>query len=1030
MLRVECGLIDFGSMDAISFVLGIKSSHLRSTHLRDLVYRGRVLRTSIINADGTATEAATDAQANGHGKGDANGADASHEEVLHDAGQRHDPQTAWVMAVYEDEAGEEQKWKRSITNSGQSEYRINNRVVGAKQYNDALEAENILIKARNFLVFQGDVEAIASQSAKDLTRLVEQISGSLEYKADYERLKVEAEKAEEDQYLKLNQRRSLNAEVKQYQELKREADNYAKKVDQRDEAIVNQVLWKLYHLQRVMEESGAEIEKYQEELKEYRRGVEKHETRLEEAKKEQAKVGREVGKTERSIRRKEKEVEQKENSLVPIDEKIVISEKALKKYETRINEISKERDGQLRNPNQLKKDLALVQKAEKKWNDEWKELTKRKGIELSQSDMQEYNRLRAEVNRRTAADQIKVDDLTRQERTDEETLNSLKSTVESSEAQILKLQEEIQDAVERTDAINNQAKHIGKDIESKKKALNSLASERLRTAQKQTEMDEKLQGILNKLIEADDGRRQSERDVRSREVVAAMKRIFPGVRGRIHELCKPKQKKFDTAVSTVLGRHFEAVVVDTEKTAKECIQYLRDQRVGQATFIPLDTIQVKAVNSNLKGMHPAMRLAIDTIEYDNSVERAMSYVCGNDIICDDLATAKYICYEKGVEAKAVTLDGTVIHKGGLMTGGRGPSDRNSKKWEDNELENLRKLRDNLLNDLAALPKGRSKAAEEETLQGELAGLDQRLIYAKEEVNALEKNLESKRKELNFTKSQLKEARPKYQSKTDTLNSLKETLMQYRDAISQVEDAVFADYCRRLKFDNIRVYEAQHGSIEQEAAQKRLEFTMQRSKLENQLSFETQRLQSTQDRIKTLHDQSKRDETLIADLRAEKETIQEELDGLNPELEQLTEQLGRHKESYAQKSEKVTELRHEVEKRSKHVESALRTITGLEAELQRSAASRYALLRKCKIEEIEVPLKEGSEPLDSLPANDLVPSDPDAMDVDGDPDSTNAQPAAVQSYGIDVDFDELAEDLMEVSFHISSFRLERYIDSLR
>ena len=44
------------SMDAISFVLGIKSSHLRSTHLKDLVYRGRVLKHSKIHADGTATD--------------------------------------------------------------------------------------------------------------------------------------------------------------------------------------------------------------------------------------------------------------------------------------------------------------------------------------------------------------------------------------------------------------------------------------------------------------------------------------------------------------------------------------------------------------------------------------------------------------------------------------------------------------------------------------------------------------------------------------------------------------------------------------------------------------------------------------------------------------------------------------------------------------------------------------------------------------------------------------------------------------
>ena len=57
-------------------------------------------------------------------------------------------------------------------------------------------------------------------------------------------------------------------------------------------------------------------------------------------------------------------------------------------------------------------------------------------------------------------------------------------------------------------------------------------------------LDEKLQEVLNKLIEADNGRRQSEKELRMRETVAAMKRIFSGVKGRVHELCKPKQKKW------------------------------------------------------------------------------------------------------------------------------------------------------------------------------------------------------------------------------------------------------------------------------------------------------------------------------------------------------------------------------------------------------------------------------------------------------------------------------------------------------
>lgn len=132
-------------MDAISFVLGVHSSHLRSQNLKDMIYRSEALRNV---DDSPATP-----------------------------GGGRSPRRAHVTAVYQTSEGREIKFMRSINNSGQSEYRINDRTVQYSQYNAALEKENILVKAKNFLVFQGDVESVASQNPKDLTRLIEQISG-------------------------------------------------------------------------------------------------------------------------------------------------------------------------------------------------------------------------------------------------------------------------------------------------------------------------------------------------------------------------------------------------------------------------------------------------------------------------------------------------------------------------------------------------------------------------------------------------------------------------------------------------------------------------------------------------------------------------------------------------------------------------------------------------------------------------------------------------------------------------------------
>ena len=998
------------SMDAISFVLGIKSSHLRSTHLRDLVYRGRVLKHSKINADGTATENVT----NGDGNGDAGaGASDDDEEAGTQAStQRNDPQTAWVMAVYEDDAGEEQRWKRSITSSGASEYRINNRVSNAKQYNEALEAENILIKARNFLVFQGDVEAIASQSPKDLTRLIEQISGSVEYKTEYERLKVEKEKADEEQQYRLQQRRGINGEIRQFQQQKEELDKYENMSEERDQAVVTQTLWRLFHLQRTIEDSTAEIQKHQEELKEFRRNAKKFEDKLEEARREQAQAGKEVSKVEREIKRKEKSVEEKENALVPIDEKLSISHANAAKYDKRIAEITSERDTTEKQAKQYQKDLATVQKAQGRWEDEWRVQQQQAGRELSDEDRQEYHNLRAEVYRRSGNDQIQVDNLTRQLKTDEETVNSLKFQVESMQGQASVLEPEVDSVKERRAEVNNLVKSTTKDIDAKKKAINTLTSERERTRQKHNELDEKLFQVLTKLHDAQGTQRESAKEARTREMVAQMKRIFPGVKGMVNQLCRPKQKKYEASIATALGRHWDAIVVDTDKTARECIQHLKDQRAGVMQFIPLDTIIHSQPNANFRGIQQGARLAIDTVDYDAQHERAMGYAFGNCIVTDTLKIARTLCYERNVDAKAVTLDGTVIHKGGNMTGGEGPSDR-KRRFEETEVENLRALAEKFKADIEALPKGHKRQAEEEQLLSDLSGLESKLKYAQDELKALDRNIESKCKVLAFARSQLGDVQPKYNEQARGLDSLRRQLEESAASIEEVEDEVFANFCQRLGYGGIREYENQQGAMQEEATRRKNEFIGQISRLENQVSFESERLKNTRNRIAHMEKQGQRDRDMIAELEQQKEELGAEMDELGALIEQLNEQLVGLREEFERRGATVSDARREVQKRGKSVESTVKEVGELEAVSQAAVQTRYGVLRNCKVENIELPLERGSRKIDALPLEDVLlgeEDDADAMDVDGG--AANGSAPQFNDYGIHVDFSELEDDLKE------------------
>ncbi|XXH00411.1 substrate-specific activator of APC-dependent proteolysis [Hypoxylon texense] len=983
------------SMDAISFVLGIKSSHLRSAHLKDLVYRGRVLKTSKINDDGSAADPTTNGHTNGHANGDDN-----------DKPNRNDPKTAWVMAVYEDDAGDEQRWKRTITSQGSSEYRINDRVVTAQQYNEGLEAENILIKARNFLVFQGDVEAIAAQSPQDLTRLIEQISGSLEYKAEYERLQSEADQAAENSNFQLQRRRGINSEIKQYQEQKREAENFQKKTDERDAAIVTHILWKLYHFQQVMDDSSAKIQEHQENLKEFRRNVESFEKKLEAARREQANAAKEVHKVERDIKRQEKEIEEKENSLVPIEEKVQQTSSQADTIRKRIDTVRKERDEQRKLIAKIEKDLATVQKAQKQFEDQWKETMKKQGKELSDADRKEYNSLRAQALNKSSENQAKLENLNRQLKTDEVTVNSLKGKVDGYQAAVEKLETEVAAIQERKTTTEATVKQLSSEMDAKKKEFNQVTSERVRTNQKRTELDEKLQEVLRKLLEADDGRRQNDRETRMKEMVTSLKRIYPGVKGRVGELCKPKQKKFDEAVITALGRDFDSVVVDSEKTGVECVQYLKDQRFPPMTFIPLDNIKVNAANTAVKGISGA-RLTIDAIDFDSSLERAMSYACGGSIVCDNLEIAKHVCYDRRIQVKAVTLEGFVIHKAGLMTGGRGP-EKGKRRFEEHDVQNLQKMADKLRDEIEKLPRADRRGTAEETLQNELAGLEQRLTFANSELTAFNQNLASKKKELEHVKRQLKEWQPKFKEENNKLQKTRASVEKFKVAIAEVEDKIFDDFCKRLGYDDIRAYEAQQGSLEQEAHEKRTEFDLQRSRLESNKSWETSRHSDTESRLHNLEERLKRLSKDIESYQSEKEEIEEALGDLQDNLTALQEQLDEYKAELTKRTEKVNAAKAEVQKRSKDIESRQKAISALETEVQKNSAGKFALLRRCRLEQINIPLTAGS--LDNLPNEDnLLHQDPDAMDVD-DGDDAGMMGDAMDDYGIEIAFDQLDDDL--------------------
>lgn len=70
--------------------------------------------------------------------------------------------------------------------------------------------------------------------------------------------------------------------------------------------------------------------------------------------------------------------------------------------------------------------------------------------------------------------------------------------------------------------------------------------------------------------------------------------VVAGVSGRVTELARVSQPKYNLAMSVVMGRDLDGVIVDTKETAQDCIQWLRTNQVAPMTFFPLDTVRPKA----------------------------------------------------------------------------------------------------------------------------------------------------------------------------------------------------------------------------------------------------------------------------------------------------------------------------------------------------------------------------------------------------------------------------------------------------
>ncbi|KAK7020211.1 Structural maintenance of chromosomes protein 1 [Paramarasmius palmivorus] len=971
-------------MDAISFVLGVKSAQLRSSQLKDLVYRGRKLARQSVEGEAEPSISVDDDEDEGEGEGTA--------------------KRAWVMAVYLDhKKDEEWKFQRTISTTGASEYRLNDKVVTYSAYNAALMSHNILVRAKNFLVFQGDVEAVASQSPKELSRLIEQISGSLELAAEYEKAKEEQERATENATFNFTKRRGMVGEIKQYKEQKGEAQKFEGLVQEREIVIMERILFRLFHIEESIEMNAHEIRQQNRALAGLREEQRKHDDALEAARAQQARARTSVMQTEKKIKKAEKALDAKRPDLVTTEAQIAHATRKFNNAQKSKDEYSKSERDMKQRVESLQAELQQVKKAADAAQEAQRKASQN-NMALSEESLEEYRRLKASASKLAVDERQQLEILTRDEKTASRTLTILTEKQKELEEKRDARKEELQSQMEKKAQLDGKVANLQEELAKAKQELDNQASERQRIKQLEDQTNEKLQKVFQDLLQAGVDRGETERERRLKETLASLQRIFPGVRGRVIDLCKPSQRKYETAVSVVLGRNIDAVVVDEEKTAIDCIEYMRNQRAGQATFIPLDTIQVKPINDKFRSFAKGARLAVDVIQYEPAVERAMHHACGNALVCDTMDVARYVCYEKGQEVKAVTLEGTIIHKSGLITGGRshhGPE----KNWDEKDIQGLYRARDSLQAKLRDLAKQRPRVKTDDTLIADIARLESSITIAKDDLNACKLRITGLKDEIKHLDREIQKNTPELKKAQTTHANIKDQIQQLSETVNEAEDGVFAAFCRTIRITNIREYEERQLKLAQEESEARLRFEQQIARLTHQFEYESEGLKGVQERLRTVERVLESEQTNLDQLRDQKEAIEAELAEAEEGIAELKEELKELQEILDEKTKTVEQVKRTTTKAAKTLEQALKEISTRNDEIEKLALERSSIYRKCRLEEIDLPLISGS--LKNVPMEENLREEV-AMDVDEDDDATQ-RPKQVADYGIEVDFDMIGED---------------------
>ncbi|VNB69820.1 chromosome condensation and segregation SMC protein [Streptococcus pneumoniae] len=620
------------------------------------------------------------------------------------------------------DAGQEIRVERHIYRSGDSEYKIDGKKVRLRDIHD-LFLDTGLGRDSFSIISQGKVEEIFNSKPEERRAIFEEAAGVLKYKTRRKETESKLQQTQDN----LDRLEDIIYELdNQIKPLEKQAENARKFLDlegQRKAIYLDVLVAQIKENKAELESTEEELAQVQELLMSYYQKREKLEEENQTLKKQRQDLQAEMAKDQGSLMDLTSLISDLERKLALSkleSEQVALNQQEaqarLAALEDKRNSLSKEKydkesslallEGNLVQNNQKLNRLEAEFLAFSDDPDQMIELLRERFVALLQEEADVSNQLTRIENELENSRQLS------QKQADQ--LEKLKEQLAIAKEKASQQKEELETAKEQVQKLLADYQAIAKEQEEQKtsyQAQQSQLFDRLDNLKNKQARAQSLENIL---------RNHSNFYAGVKSVLQEKDRLG-GIIGAVSEHLT-FDMHYQTALEIALGASSQHIIVEDEESATKAIDFLKRNRAGRATFLPLTTIKARTISSQNQdaiAVSPGfLGMADELVTFDTRLEAIFKNLLATTAIFDTVEHAREAARQVRYQVRMVTLDGTELRTGGSYAGGA--NRQNNSIFIKPELEQLQK---EIAADEASLG---SEEAALKTLQDQMAALTERL----------------------------------------------------------------------------------------------------------------------------------------------------------------------------------------------------------------------------------------------------------------------------------------------------------------